>query len=73
MKAIEQYFKCNSVYCTVQSGFTFKSVDETIVYSTIQLKAIEQYFYEVLFNMLYKVHVVLTGFNLSIHKIIPTS
>ena len=52
---------------------TFKSVDETIVYSTIQLKAIDQYFFVVLFIMLYKVHVVLTGFNLSIHKMIPTS
>ena len=34
---------------------TFKSVDETLVCVTIQMKAIEQYFHVVLFIMLYKV------------------
>ena len=34
---------------------TFKSVDETLVSVTIQMKAIEKYFHVVLFIMLYKV------------------
>ena len=34
---------------------SLKSVDETLVCVTIQMKAIEQYFHVVLFIMLYKV------------------
>ena len=34
---------------------TFKSVDETLVCVTIQMKAIEKYFHVVMFIMLYRV------------------
>jgi len=40
---------------------TFKSVDETLVCVTIQMKAIEQYFHVVLFTMLYKVVLTFTS------------
>jgi len=53
----------NEIYLTVLSCgtvlynvlLTFSCVDETILYVTIQTKAIEQYFHVVLFIMLYKV------------------
>ena len=42
-------------YRSVKKALAFKSVDQTLVCVTIQMKAIEQYFHVVLFIMLYKV------------------
>ena len=44
---------CGTVYYAVQGGSNFKSLcDHSNVCVTIQMKAIEQYFHVVLFNML---------------------
>ena len=44
------------VYCALQRGLTFKSVDESL-----EMKAMEQYFHLVLFITLYKVVLTFTS------------
>ena len=52
MKAIEQYFHVVLFIMLYKVVLTFKFVDKTLVYVTIQMKA---YFHLVLFIVLYKV------------------
>ena len=55
MKATEQYFNVVLFIMLYKVVLTFKFVDETLKYVTIQIKATKQYFHVIQFIMLYKV------------------